>query len=106
VHVLQFTAQLEGPARLQPARPFTTGADGMVRTAIALTWDGGRFDRWVYAVVPGRVRLATAPPTSTTGNAVRVTVHQPLTGDLAVTCDFVSFAGAQRSSGSNARSSQ
>lgn len=55
VHVFQFTPQPEGPARLKPAGPFTTGADGMVRTAVALTWDGGRFDRWVYAVVPGKL---------------------------------------------------
>ena len=48
--------------------PFRTGADGSVPTAPALTQNGGYFDRWVDAVVPGklvgaaRVLSATHPP--------------------------------------------
>jgi hypothetical protein len=54
VHVFQQVRTPDGE-RLQGAGPFTTGDAGTARTVVATTLDGGRFDRWVHAVVPGRL---------------------------------------------------
>lgn len=53
--------------------PHRTGVDGLASTAIAIDYDGGCFDRWLHARVPGKLvgamrwlRLDTnAPPVPT-----------------------------------------
>ena len=35
--------------------PFRTGDDGTTSTAVGMTWGGGKFDRWVYARIAGKL---------------------------------------------------
>ncbi len=58
VHVFQHRKGLAGAASYEHSGPHATGADGVATTAIALDYDGGRFDRWLYARVPGKLVAA------------------------------------------------
>ena len=55
VHIWQHRPLPNGSGEMVPAGPFATDAKGTATTAIALTHGGGRFDRWVYARVPGKL---------------------------------------------------
>jgi hypothetical protein len=52
VHLFQFRRGTPEPEHSGPHR---TGADGSAATAIAIDYDGGCFDRWLYARVEGRL---------------------------------------------------
>lgn len=54
VFVLQHRQGLTGAASYETSGPHTTDADGVATTCIALDYDGGCFDRWLYARVPGK----------------------------------------------------
>lgn len=58
----------DGRADLVASGPFRSGDDGMAKTAVATTYAGGHYDRWVYARVAGKLvganrkaAYATAP---------------------------------------------
>ena len=55
VHIWQYRPLPNGSGEMVAAGPFVTDATGTTTTAIALTHSGGRFDRWVYARVPGKL---------------------------------------------------
>ena len=54
VHVFQARKGVVGAASYEPSGPHRTGVDGVATTAIAIDYDGGCFDRWLYARVPGK----------------------------------------------------
>lgn len=55
VHLWQSFRVPDGTNRLQASGPHRSGDDGVASTAVALAWDGGKFDRWAYARVPGKL---------------------------------------------------
>ena len=55
VHVFQARKGLDGRADYVASGPHRTDAEGVARTAIAMDFDGGRFDRWFHARVPGKL---------------------------------------------------
>lgn len=54
VHLFQFVGAGE-EGRYVQAGPFLSGEDGKATCSEAVTNDGGTFDRWFYARVPGRL---------------------------------------------------
>ena len=69
VHLFQHRKSASGPPEYVASGPHRTDANGVAVTAIALDYDGGRFDRWFHARVPGRlvgalrwVRFDDTPP--------------------------------------------
>lgn len=55
VHVFQARKGPDGRADYVASGPHRTDAEGVARTAIAMDFDGGRFDRWFHARVPGKL---------------------------------------------------
>src|SRR5262245_30158978 len=57
VHVFQHKKSATGTAYVASG-PHLTDVSGVATTAVALDYDGGKFDRWLYARVPGKVVAA------------------------------------------------
>ncbi len=55
VHVFQWRKMPDDFKSVVAGGPFTSGDDGVASTITAIDYDGGRFDRWVYARVPGKL---------------------------------------------------
>src|SRR6187549_643478 len=55
VHVFQARKGLDGRSDYVGSGPHRTDAEGLATTAIAMDFDGGRFDRWFHARVPGKL---------------------------------------------------
>lgn len=55
VHLFQHRKSANATADYVPSGPHRTDANGVAVTAIAVDYDGGRFDRWLYARVPGKL---------------------------------------------------
>jgi len=73
-----------------PSAPFVTDANGAVATAIALTHDGGRFVRRVYARVPGQLvgaasaDYSAASPRNSEPVEVKMQPSRSLRGSITV----------------------
>ncbi len=55
VHVFQNRRMPDGSGTMIGNGPFTSGADGIAETATAIDYDGGKFDRWAYVRVAGKM---------------------------------------------------
>lgn len=55
VWVFQLQQMPDGSGNHLPAGPFTSAADGTTPTVVPVTYDGGKYSRWIYARVPGRL---------------------------------------------------
>lgn len=50
-----WVVQHRGAGRYETRGPFASDATGAATTCVALDYDGGCFDRWLYAYVPGKL---------------------------------------------------
>lgn len=55
VHVFQARKSPDGRADFVASGPHRSDAEGRAIAGVALDFDGGRFDRWFYARVPGKL---------------------------------------------------
>lgn len=95
IHVWQYRPQPDGGGKMQHYGPFASDAAGLAKTAVALTYRGGRFDRWVYARVAGKLvgaarRLVYAKPKDDTAEAIEVALQpsRSVRGRVAVPDGF------------------
>lgn len=74
VYVWQARRLPDGSSSQVQDGPFVSDARGLVQTAVALTYDGGKFSRGVYARVPGKLvgtlRFMKTSPTQAEPEAV------------------------------------
>src|SRR5262245_47992384 len=58
VYVFQGRKSARGASDYVASGPHLTDAGGVATTVVAVDYDGGRFDRWLYARVPGKLVAA------------------------------------------------
>jgi hypothetical protein len=91
VHLLQHRKGITGASSYEHSGPHQTGADGFATTAIAIDYDGGCFDRWFYARVPGKsvgamrcLRLDTTAPPEPAEPVIRLEPSREVRGVVRV----------------------